>query len=342
MPSRDRPSLKRATIGDVALLAGADIALVSKVVNQDPKLRIKDDTRARILQAIADLNYLPSRNARNLRLARTKIIGLVVPALTNPTWAAFATAIERAADSRDRTLIIGSEVPSNERTEQFIAMVANGFLDGLMIATPASPAILERAAGLNILFINQLTPEPTSSIVFDDASAIEMALDHLHGLGHRVIAHLAGPATLNATHRRAVAFRHSMERRGLDGGLIFEGELSPKAGEDLMETALRMAPEITAVVIANAVTAIGALRHCNALGIAVPRDLSMVSIHDNAVIASLFPALDAVALPIEVLAEAAVDRLLNPGLPPMKQVVSEGIVLKVRESSARPHRSKPG
>jgi len=326
----------------VASLAGVDLALVSKVVNEDPKLRIKDETRARIVKAIAELNYLPSRNARNLRMAETKIIGLVLPAFTNPTWAAFATAIERAAERRGRTLIIGSEVPSNERTEQFIAMVADGFLDGLMIATPASPVVLERAAGLNIVFINQETPEPASSIVFDDACAIEMAIEHLHGLGHCAIAHLAGPPILDAAYRRAVAFRQAMQRRGLDSNRIFEGELSPDAGEELMGTALRAAPEITAVVVANAVSAIGALRCCYALGVAVPRDLSMVSIHDNAVIASLFPALDAVEMPIGELAESAVERLLNPGLPPLKKVVSEGILLKVRESAGPPHHGKFG
>lgn len=338
MPLQDRSPRKRTTLGDVAALAGCDVALVSRVVNKDPKLRIKSQTRARIVKAITDLNYLPSRTARNLRLSQTKIIGLVVPTLTNPTWASLATAIESLADSRDRTLIVGSQASANDRTAQFISMVADGFLDGLMIATPASPELLESAGGLNVVFINQLAPEPAQSIVFDDALAIGLALDHLIVLGHTSIAHIAGPAKLDATRRRAEAFTGYMAKHGLNARHVVSGGLSPHSGEKMMREIWQKSPQVTAVVIANAITAIGAMRSCRTLGIDVPRDLSVVTIHDNDVVASLSPALDAVAMPIEALAEVAVDRLLGGTFAALTTIVAKGTKLIRRESSAHPRR----
>jgi LacI family transcriptional regulator len=331
---RDQPTRKRSTIADVAARAGVDPAVISRVVNNDPTLRIRQQTRERIMVAITELNYSPSRTARNLRLARTKIIGLVIPALTNPTWAALATALEDAADSEGRTLIIGSETAANKRALQFLAMVADGFLDGLMIAIPATPELLDRATGLNVVFVNQVTPDSTTSIVFDDAHAVGLALDRLRGLGHKVIAHIGGPTTLDATHRRAVAFQEYMRDHDLCPDYVFPGPLTAQSGEQQMELIWHTVPAVTAVVIANAIKAIGAVRSCHNMGIALPHNLSIISIHDNEVIASLHPAIDAVALPIGRLACVALERLLSNEREPARLVVSEGTTLRTRESTA--------
>lgn len=327
---------KRATIADVAALAQVDRALVSKVVNADPTLRIKESTRQRITDAVERLNYRPSRMARNLRLSRSSTIGLVVPEITNPVWASLTAAIESEADPADLTLLTGSQSRTVDRPVQFLRLLETNSLDGLLVASPVDQSFLDAARSRNVVLINQKLPQRRRFIIFDDDLAMELAIDHLLDLGHRQIAHLAGPPALDATRRRALAFRRIMTERDLDPQLVLAGDLSAEAGGERMLRLMSMTPRPTAVVVANVSSAAGALRAALAAGIRVPHDVSIVCIHDLEMCSVLTPALTAVRLPLQAMGVAAVRAILDGNTPTEGMTISEGTVLVPRETTAPP------
>lgn len=328
---------RRATIADVARRAEADPALVSKVVNNDPRLRIKPETRQRILNAVAALDYRPSRTARNLRLSRSGTVGLIIPELTNPVWAAMAEAMEEQADEAGLSMLVATENPDGSRVRKMVSLLEERYLEGLLIAAPVTTAQASELAKANIVFVNQIHPAPVRSIAFDDALAVRLALDELIDLGHTRIAHIAGPQQRDAPRRRVEAFTTSLTDRGLNPGPVVAGELTADGGARMLDAILEAASDVTAIVIANVLTAAGALRRCAELGIAVPSELSLVCIHDNEMARVSSPSLSAVRMPIRELGRQAVRMLTHPdssSAAPTPLILGDQISFVPRETTA--------
>lgn len=309
----DTRRARRTTLADVAARAGVDRALVSRVVNADPTLRIREETRARIVAAVAELDYRASPTARSLRTSRSSTLGLVIPDFANPVWAAIVGAVERAADEAGLTLLTASADSTPGRIRRFLDLLDAHSLDAVLVAAPladANPSV--DLAGRRVLLLNQQVAGGRS-VVFDDAGAVELAVTHLVELGHHRIAHLAGPPRLDAPVRRAAAFQAAMEARGLDPSAVLAGEMSTNDGAARTASLLDRPNPPTALVVANVASAAGALRAARAAGSSVPDDLSVVCIHDLPVCEELTPALTAVRLPLAELGARAVQEILQPG-----------------------------
>jgi len=126
-------SPSRPTIADVARLARVDPSVVSRVINSDERLVIKEETRARVLDAIRELRYHPNAAARSLRTSQSGTYGLLIPDFTNPIYAEIITGAERAATEQDALLLVGSAI--EHRPERYVEMLASGRVDGLLLAT---------------------------------------------------------------------------------------------------------------------------------------------------------------------------------------------------------------
>ncbi|MEQ3552779.1 LacI family DNA-binding transcriptional regulator [Pseudonocardia nematodicida] len=321
--------------------AGVDRALVSRVVNEDPRLRIRDETRRRIVDAVAELGYTPSRTARNLRLSRTGSVGLVVPELTNPVWAALTEAMEGAADSLGLTVLVASESSRPGRTDHFVRLLDEQFLDGLLLAAPVDATEAARISDRNVVFVNQVHEPPARSVVFDDGLAIRMAVDALVELGHIDIAHIGGPRERDATRRRAQAFSEAVERLGLPLHPIVIGPLSIDGGVHSVDQVLDEHSRVTAVVVANVRSAVGVLRRCAQRGVTVPDELSVVCVHDNEVAQVVSPPLTAVAMPVHSLGERALQALVGLDSARQPVIVRDGIAVTERGSSGPPRAGPP-
>ena len=137
---------KRVTIRDVAALAGVDASLVSRVLNDHPKASAGQATRQRIVEAARELGYHPNVAARSLRTAKTWTLGLLLPNLTNPMYAAIARAAERRAQERGYGLVFGTHVEGEDEAT-FARMLQQGRVEGLLTASSVlSDAFLRRIA----------------------------------------------------------------------------------------------------------------------------------------------------------------------------------------------------
>src|SRR5690606_27792091 len=173
--SSDGHRAKRATISDVAALAEVDRALVSRVVNEDPRLRIRPETRQRIIDAVESLHYRPSRRCQNFRTSRSGLVGLIVPQLSNPVWAGIAEAIEQHADSMGISLLIATSGPDGRQVEKFAGLLDEKYVDGLLIGSAVSSAQASMLVGRWAVLLNQWHPPPSRSVIFDDAHAVDVA-----------------------------------------------------------------------------------------------------------------------------------------------------------------------
>lgn len=334
---------RRPTILDVAKLAGVDRALVSRVMNADPKLSIRQETRERILAAVAELRYEPNANARSLRTSRSGIIGLVIPDFENPVYAAIIKGAEAAATESGQFLLTGSAGDGAQEPGRFLDLLHQQRVDGLLIAGPSIPEKALRAmssAGRPWLYLNRRVGAVWRYAILDDEKAARMAVDHLVELGHQRIACVAGPPTADTARRRKTGYTRALQRHQLATGpeLIASGPYTVAGGVEAVEELLSLGARFTALVVANVAMAVGALAALRRAGHRVPEDVSVVAIHDLPLAASLTPALTSVRMPLIELGRRGVEilRALHSADEPVTEVVREPMELIVRDSTAPP------
>jgi LacI family transcriptional regulator len=333
---------RRSTLTDVAQLAGVDKAVVSRVVNADPLLAIRPETRARVEAAIKELDYRPNVAARTLRTARTGTIGLFIPDFANPVYAEIITGAESAALAHGQLLVTASSSVTRHRAQTYLDLLGQGRVDGLLLAgDPVSPREKEAldAFGLPYLFLNRRDPGVDRYVVLDDVRAAAMAVTRLLDLGHTRIAHIAGPASADTAARRLAGYEQALRSRGLpvETDLVVTADYTPQGGADAVRRLLATGVRPSAVFVANVASAIGVLRALQDAGLAVPRDVSVVAVHDLPLAAHLAPPLTTVRMPLRELGARAIELLLSADpSAAITEVVASPIELVERESTAPP------
>lgn len=330
---------KRSTLLDVAHLAGVDPSLVSRLLNADPRLKIRVETRERVMRAIQMLDYKPNQAARSLRTAKTRALGMFIPDFANPAYAEIIRGAERAAAQKGTALVTGSMSASDVLQGSYLDLFGHGRIDGLLIATDglvSGENELERI-GIPWLFTNRTGSDQRRYVILDDDRAMQIAVDHLAGLGHQRIGLVSGPSENYSARRRERAFFEATRDRGVivPAGAVARGDFASQGGAEAMEQILRLDARPSAVIASNVSSAVGALFAANRAGVAVPSQLSVIAIHDLPLAANLVPPLTTVRMPLEGLGQRAVELLLSRDAgEDIREVVQDPTELIVRESTA--------
>ncbi|MEW9516121.1 LacI family DNA-binding transcriptional regulator [Streptomyces tubercidicus] len=331
---------RRSTLSDVAAVAKVDTSVVSRLVNNDPRLKIRDTTRKRVLDAIALLDYRPNAAARSLRTARTRTLGLLIPDFANPVYAEIIKGAERAAAATGCALVTGSVKGNGGDADTYLDLLGHGRVDGLLLATPiteAKEAELSRL-GMPWLLLNH-SGQSRRHVVLDDERAAGIAVDHLIALGHRRIGHISGPRGADTARQRRAGYTAALRRAKIarQTGLVTMADYTAAGGAAAMERLLKLPEPPTAVFVANIASAIGSLHTAHRLGVRIPDDVSVVAVHDLALASHLVPPLTTVRMPMAELGARAVHLMLE-GDPhgPVQEVVGEPTELVLRESTAPP------
>lgn len=336
----DQPRRRRSTIADVATLAGVDRAVVSRLLNADPRLSIRDSTRQRVIDAIRELDYQPNAAARSLRTAQTRTIALLVPDFANPAYAEIIKGAEAAATAAGSSLMTGSMETADDSFGRYLARLGHGRVDGLLLAAGgtrgASEDELERL-GVPWLCVNRTGPGHRRYVVLDDERAAALAIEHLVSIGHQKIAFVAGPIDSDSAGRRRIGYEKALDAAALAPGLAVHGNYTPQGGAEAMMQILAADDQPTAVLAANVASAIGVLYTARQKGVRIPDDLSVIAIHDLTVGAYLDPPLTSIRMALDGLGERAVRLLLDhPADAEIREIVREPMQLIVRGSTAAP------
>jgi LacI family transcriptional regulator, galactose operon repressor len=331
-------------LADVAKAAGVGTSIVSRVLNSDPTVSIRPETRERILQAARELEYRPNAFARGLKLARTMTIGMVIPNLAYPVNAEIIRGAERAAAAAGYVILLADADEFLQTGEAYQRLLLEQRVDGLLIASASTeePFLRELVTkGLPFVLLNRRVPHIGPCVSVDDGRGVALAVEHLAALGHRRIAHIGGPRDVDTARRRLAGFRAGMRAAGLRirTGQVAESPYEEEGGKQAMVRLLELRPRPTAVVVWSLAAAVGALAAANERGVTVPAELSIVGFHDAPIAAYLHPPLTTVRMPLGEMAERGVGVLLDLIQRPQRGgrardiVVSDAPVLVERGST---------
>ena len=302
-----------ATLSDIARAAGVSSAVVSRVINKDPSLRISKATREKVVQAIEDLDYSPNIAAQSLRLSKSGLIGILLHDVTNPVYAEIMRGAQGSAVRHGKALLVFDSAMGEQSASRLAAMMGGGALDGLIIqaAGEVSESVLAKAAGRKIptIFLQTGLDIEGHLISLPDEEAATIAAAHLIDWGHRRIGCLATAASMRFTKMRLAGWRKALAGAGLEApenAVVYAGP-EMAAGELGCAKLIARYPEITAMVCFNVLSAIGALKHLNEIGRRVPEDISIVAIHDIPFADVLSTPITTVSMPLYQMGWSAVD-----------------------------------
>jgi DNA-binding LacI/PurR family transcriptional regulator len=353
------------TIRDVARLAAVSVSTVSNVLNGRSR-RMRPATRRRVERAIARLSYRPNRAARALRTGHARTIALVVPSVANPFWGAFAVHVESAARAHGYQVVLCNTDRDRAREHAYVAgLWRDGIRDVILGSSlPSLDHIADlMARGLSVVALGMPAGAdgiaPAASISVDNYHGSVLATQHLLRQGHRRIAFLSDLARFTSRLERYRGYRDALRRAGLsvDPALVWrrgaETMSRDAEGADVGQAGARhflaRPNPPTAIVTANDLCALGVLAAARDLGLAVPRDLSVVGFDDIALARLVNPPLTTVRQPAPDLARVAVEQVMRATARRTDDRAGRDTVtlivrprLMVRESTAPPRRSRVG
>jgi LacI family transcriptional regulator len=332
---------RRVTIADVATLAGVHPGTVSRALNTKTQDQVNRETAQRVREAAKQLGYTANPIARGLRTSSSMTIGVIIPDLTNPIFPPIVRGIDSYLGPRGYSAVVVNTDGSDEAEQLLFESLMQRQVDGLIFATGHSgPSMAAEAyrRGVHAVMVNRDSRGvPYPAVVGDDAQGIRASLDHLMGLGHQRVLHLAGPMGFSTSEIRARAFDEGCRELGLEGRIVETAAYSVDEGQRVMDGVLDsgdVAP--TAVVAGNDLLALGVYHSLRSHGLRCPEDVSVVGFNDMPFAGDFQPAMTTVRTPhFDLGAESArvlLDRIAESGLPTVRVVLP--VELIVRASTA--------
>lgn len=337
--------VRAPTLRDVAEQAGVHPATASRALNPETRRLVNDATAERVLRVARALGYRPNPIARSLKTARSASIGVIIPDLTNPLFPPIVRGIEDVLAPAGYNAWIANTDNHPEREAAQVESMRSRHVDGLIIATARlEHPLVERLAGegMPLVLVNRrLAGSAVPSVTGDDATGVALAMRHLVDLGHRRIAHLAGPQDTSTGLHRLRAYQQALHDHGLDADpalVAVCAAWTEAEGATALGAMLDAGSPFTAVLAGNDLLALGCYDVLAERGLPCPEALSIVGFNDMPYIDKLRPPLTSVRIPhYEIGAEAArllLDGLRDPHRHPRSVLMP--LTLVVRQSTAPP------
>jgi len=330
------------TRSDVAREAGVSPAVVSYVLNNGPR-PVAAATRARVLAAIARLDYRPNAIASALRGGSTQTVGLLTPNRSNPFFGELAEAFERTLKQQGYLALTGSTYGNSGIADRLLRTFVDRKVDGVILApgVSVSGSLLARVEQ-PLLILEKLSNHGSFSTVrTDDLADAMTCVDHLQVHGHTHIGCISGPPHSSTEALRLRGWRNAQRRAANPSGdaLVAFADVSEAGGYQATGTLLSThgrpwavyGARPTALFVASDVQAIGALAACWELGLRVPDDVAIVSMGGTRAARYTIPVLTTIREDVDYLAASACNRLLRdirePGTPPEHVELTGNLVI---------------
>ena len=339
-----------ATIRDVARLAGVSTATVSATLNKTSF--VSPGLQERVEHAVRTLGYAPSAVARSLKTGVTKLLGLIIADVMNPFFTELVHVIGESAQERGYRLILCHSDQDVEKELDFLRVLRAQRVDGIILAPSGTAADYRRADlrhyAIPIVLLDRDVPIfDTDAVVLDNRAAVHEAIDHILACGHRRIAIIAGPAMISTGAERVAGYRTALAAAGIepDPAYIRHGTFRQDEAYAAVSELMRLPSPPTALFIANNQMAIGAMRAIDDMGLACPRDVSVVGMDDLRWMTAFRPRLTVVRQPVREMGLTALqlmlDRLAAKGaaIEPRRVVLRSNLVIR---ESCRPVRDQVG
>jgi len=332
---------------DIAKIAGVSSATVSRVINGSNLVR--PNTADRVRRVIEEMKFFPNTNATTLKYGKSSTYGLIIPDITNPFFPEFIRCFEKILVENNQEMLMATTDFHSTRIQQSVRRMLVRKVDGVAllaseIETESIEALLHNCVPLVTMDRRKVGPG-LSDVVIDNISGMAPAIEHLKALGHTRIGYIGGSSKRSISDHRANAFMKVMKEFDLqvNHDYMQEGNYRITGGEAAMTEILRMSDRPTAILTANDLTAVGALRVLRQRGYTVPQDFSIVGFDDIELSDIIYPPLTTIRLPRFEFAEAFFRALKDAGKDPnaMGKKYSVGTSLVIRSSTGPVAAKKP-
>lgn len=300
---------KKATITDVAQLAGVSVGTVSRYINGQ---HLRSSNRAQVERAIEALSFQPSSSARAMKLEKTQLIGFLVREL-DQFHATLLQMLSREFQAQGFTMLTYCHGDRSGDVKGAVDFFSAQRVDALVVSGSSEVrSAVEHVAGTGtpiITFNNDLLGLNVDRVFVDNRRASLRAVEHLLDLGHTRIAHIAGHQGDSAGLKRAEGYREAMEARGLplNPAYLQQAEWRTDAGYMAMEGLMALPEPPTAIFTANFRMAYGVLEWAQQHEKQTPRDFSLVSFDDTELFRLAGTGISAIAQPVERIAQTIVE-----------------------------------
>ncbi|PYX01111.1 MAG: LacI family transcriptional regulator [Acidobacteria bacterium] len=309
--SRHKQASMALTIRDVAKEAGVSTATVSNVLNKTGKVGRK--THSRVLSAVRRLGFVPDVHARNLAIRDRRTLGIIVSDIQNPFFPEVIKSFEVRARQLGYDAILGDTNYDPRRTRESAERMMEHKVRGVAIMTSEISLRLVHELARKKIAVTFLDLAPArpymSNLRIDYSSGVEQIVRHLHGLGHRRIAFVAGRPELKSNQVRLEAYERCMRELGLEPGPVLPGDLRFEGGLAAGIAIGSLSVRPTAVMAINDLTAVGVIKGVFKSGLRVPQDISVTGFDRTRLAEYSNPSITTVDIHRDILGHLAANAL---------------------------------
>jgi DNA-binding LacI/PurR family transcriptional regulator len=307
----------RVTIKDIAQEARVNPSVVSRVLNEDKTLSVRDETKERVWKAVAKMKYRPNPMAQSLRTKKTKFIAVVISSFTEQYYAEILEGVHRSAEAGGYIIGVFSTEKDKKKGSECIESIYDYGMDGAVLAS----SFIEESTLKDIKYTNipmvllrrSSKDFGTLGILADELMGSFLAMQHLFDLGHERIAHISGLLFSRSGLKRLEGYRKALYERDIPyrAEYVQESDESKQSGYDAMMRLIDLDEPPTAVFTFNDSVALGALNAIQDKGFHVPEDFSVIG-YDNTLIAEhCYPKLTTIDGRMTYIGEMAVKMLIQ-------------------------------
>jgi DNA-binding LacI/PurR family transcriptional regulator len=332
------------TIYDLAKKTGFSSTTVSKALNNYSDVSQK--TKKAILQAAAEMGYLPNAHAQSLSTKKSWTIGVMFSeanevGMKHPFFNAIIESFRKHVEKEGYDLILASRNLRNRDISYLEHFLYRG-VDGIVVicSDPKDPQVQEMINSNIPIVVIDMSHNNCSVVLSDNLSGADQAIQYLCSLGHEKIAHIAGDSTIHAGKVRIEGYKMAMEKQGLpmpEEYLVNGGLFSLEEGRKAMEKLMDLNEPPTAVFIAGDHMAIGAMEAAKSRGIRIPEDISIIGYDDIEMASYVTPKLTTVRQNTDVLGVRAAQLLIKQMVQDKKIVTEEVIPVQLIERDSCKH-----
>lgn len=304
----------RVRIKDIAKQLGVSPTTVSRALSGSGL--VAEPTLTQIRDAAAALDYRPNISARNLRTRKSMSVLVVVRDIGNPFYLNVFKGVESVARSAGYSVLMGNTEGDPRRETEYFEMLDDGHADGMILMTGKMPAdykISEKHSQKIVVALEMIDGTDLSHVIIDNEQSAVTAVNHLIALGHKRIAHIAGPVPEGMSLRRLAGYKKAMLEAGLfiPDDFVAIGDFSYRSGEAQCEKLLALPSPPTAIFSANDEMAFGVIRSALKHGLTVPEDISVIGFDDIYLSEAFQPALTTINQPCLEIGQEAMTTLLS-------------------------------
>ena len=305
-----------ATMKDLSRETGLGLATISKYFNGGT---VREKNRVLIEAAVKKLHYVPNEVARSLKTQHSRVIGVIIPELSNAFITSIISSMEDILRKHDYAVIVCDCRSDPKREKDAVEFLLHRRVDGLInMATDTTGAHLKAplASGIPVLLIDRLIESlrgKVSAVIIDNVHAASQAVEKLTGLGHRQIGLVLGSPNLYTTNQRLTGYLNALNEAGIKPTeeYIRYGDYTMDGGYQAVLGLLKLKNRPTALFVTNFEMTLGTMLALQHNGVHVPEDLSVIGFDKLELFGEIFPNLTLIRQPQLSIGRESANLMLN-------------------------------